>query len=189
VGGEVGLATDGDNLPHMVFSDSDTDQVRYVHIVCHFILCGWSFETIDQGLTPTMKRAPDGRIHVAYWRGSTTRYALRTCSGDTCAWTLQAVGSSGIGMFPGLALTASGSPYISFVRPSVHFGDELILATRGHFGWNLFVADEDASSTGNSSIAIDSTGHPRISYHGQSDNSLRHTKGTAIPPPILEATF
>jgi hypothetical protein len=186
-GGIVSMVTDENNFPQMVFGDSASNQIKYVRIFCAFIFCGWTFEDVDTGLTPTMKRAADGRVHVAYARSGMTRYALRTCSGSTCSWTLQAVGPSGNAFFPGLALNSAGSPFITFVRSPF---SELMYANRTFFGWNTQVADVDVSDTGNTSIVIDSTDHRHISYPGRSDQSLRHVKGTLPPPPVLQqATF
>jgi hypothetical protein len=190
-GGGVSMVPDADGFPHMAFADSESGTLKYVRIVCHFILCGWAFETIDQGMTPALKRAASGKVHVAYRRSSNIRYAARTCTGETCTWsTPQVVGYSGIGMFPGLALDTAGAPVISFVRPE-HFWYELIHATRWKFGWSLEVVDSDASITANSSIAIDSGNRRHISYPGDSDQSLRYMKGTGSiisPPWVVNAT-
>jgi len=183
--GNVSLVPDADGFPHIAYEDRDNNRLRYVRIVCHFILCGWSFETIDQGLalTPILKRSATGRSHVAYRNAGYIRYAFRTCSGDTCTWSApQAVAQSGPGLFPGLALDTAGAPVITFVRPE-HFWYELVHATRWRFGWTLEVVNTDASVAINSSIAIDGSNRRHISYPGQSDQSMRYVKGTVVSPP------
>jgi hypothetical protein len=188
-GGEVSMVTDSNGFPQMVFSDSGSGQLKFVRIFCAFIFCGWSFETIDAGRTPSFRNSPDGHGHVAYWQSGSIRYALRTCSGDTCTWSPATVGSSGNVRFPGLALDGN-APYVSFIRPSAHFGSEVVYGSKSRFGWSLEIAHDNARPTGNCSMVIDSTKHRHISYPGDSLQSLEYLKGTLPPPPVIfPATF
>jgi hypothetical protein len=188
-GGNVSLALDANNFPHIAFTDTATDQLKYVRVFCQFIICGWSFETIAAGGTmPSLRRAADGKVHVAYFdfAGGAVRYAVRSCGASSCSgsWSLQLVGTSAVGFFPGLALDGAGAPHVSFVRDRPGTA-ELIYARRGKFGWNQEVADVDVAVSASTSIAVDATNHRHISCGGLGDQSLRHLEGTPPPPPVL----
>jgi hypothetical protein len=182
--GNVSMAVDSNNFPHIVFID-DAEQLRYVRVVCQFILCGWGFETVTTGaITPTMRRTADGKVHVAFTDGSAVRYALRTCSGSTCGWSLQVVGATNFGLFPGLALDSAGGPHITFVRSPVG-APEVAYARRQFPGWKVEVADIDIGLGTTTSIALDANNVRHVSATGGSDQSLRHLKGKEPPPPVL----
>jgi hypothetical protein len=183
------MVLDSNNFPHIAYSDSATNQIKYVRIVCQFIFCGWSTEVVDTGLMPAVRRSADGKVHVAYFAGGAVRYAVRGCTGSSCSgtWSLQIVGQTGgsIAFFPGLALDSAGGPHIVFVRNPFGAG-ELVYARRWRFGWNLEVADVDISTTANTSIALDANNVRHVSAPGASDQSIRHLKGTPQPPVIFE---
>ena len=58
-------------------SDQVTDQIKYASLFCRFIFCGLTFETVDAGLIPALRRAPDGKVHVACLRSGAGRHAVR----------------------------------------------------------------------------------------------------------------
>lgn len=121
--------------------------------------------------------ATDGRPHIVFHNDTSRdlRYATRPPEGDEDDWELTAVDSSNrAGLFPDIALDANEDPHISYVQMdgTTAFVKHAVLRNSE---WTLTTIDRldavalstslgDKGARNLTSIVIDATGNPIISY-------------------------
>jgi hypothetical protein len=156
---------------------------------------GWGgfFETVDTGGSPALAIGPGGLPHVSYLRSGRLRYAHKigfsfpSCDQLFGCWVDEEVDQDpGGGGQTSIVISAVGVPHISYHRtfPGDDSG-ELRFAKKTGGAWNLQTVDgpgpfSGPSFGGESEIALDAAGLPRIAYSGRAGihTMIRLARGT-----------
>jgi hypothetical protein len=190
-GGSVTLALDASTSPQIVYSDAGTGIIHHGRVVCFFILCGFNFTTVDSGMAGTLRLTQADQPRLSYWQSGQIKYAEGICNGTTpCTWSTVVIDTVGNASYhPTLALTASGTPSIAYLRPRGAYLADLIYATPGwrFLGWTKEYAYRASDAIADVSLALDSNNYPHISHQIQATAALGYSRGGPLEnaPPNL----
>jgi len=133
----------------------------------------WEIEVVDAagGLDPSLVLDGSGYPHISHIGGD-LKYAWRDASG----WHFQVADAGGGLRYTSLALDASGNPRISYHaqvgQPSYA---DLKYAYRDASGWHTQTVDIDMGYDGaGTSLALDASGWPSISYYDAENYDLKY---------------
>jgi hypothetical protein len=186
------LALDKNGNPHIVYADGyqSPSTIKYAS----FDGATWNTQTVGSGSGSHLALDANGNPHISYADGyvypaggSDLMYASWTGN----AWNLQRVDSRGFsGLWFGsfadsIAVDSSGNTHISycFKDPESHevnppnmlkYAYETIKGTTGPSTWSIQTVDQTGDTGWASSIAVDSTGKPHISYIDLTDGTLKY---------------
>jgi hypothetical protein len=177
------LALDPKGRPGITFfrTDAAVDrQLRFAHMTG----CRWVAENVEQmGIESSLAFDSSGQPHISFLKGNGPfpRYAHRV--GTT--WNVVTVENQGAGGATGyrssLALDTANHPHISYLLKFVTgnvFTYDLRYAVFDGSAWTLETVDSQGTTGWDSSLALTTTGAPRISYHTDLPNVVRvATKG------------
>jgi hypothetical protein len=182
VGRYTSLALDGNSQPHISYHDATSGDLKYAHKPAG---SDWVIETVDSGGgagvvgLDTSLALYDGKPHISYHDASNGHLKYARWTGS--AWEIQTADDGGnVGGYTSLALDAAGNPYISYWDVS---GDDLRMARHvggsgGNCGTNNDWWCETADDTGDvgrdTSLALDASGNPHISYHDATNAVLKY---------------
>jgi PGF-pre-PGF domain-containing protein len=130
---------------------------------------GWNITTVDSdgfvGSYSSLALDTLGHPHISYYDYSNT--ALKYARWNGSGWSIETVDSVGIvGWYTSLALDTSGYPYI---YPCISYYDasngDLKYAWKKGSGWSNETVDSDGDVGSYSSLALDGSGYPHISYY------------------------
>ena len=177
------MALDSTNLPHISFSyfnGSSSSNLAYAHkegdswIVETVEIGGWIYRTslvLDSYNNP----------HIVY--EDHTIPWIKYAKFNGVSWEIENIG--GVGRAPSLALDAAGNPYTTY-----YSGSSLRYAARNGT-WSTETVDNPGYMNVHSttSINIDSTGDPHISYYDRVNGDLKYTRLPKSYPisPTLDA--
>jgi hypothetical protein len=172
VGLAPSLALDGNDDPHISYTNSDGDILLYAKRINGT----WSSEIVDDtdlvGERSSIAVDSKGRVHIAYSpecphlhptaegshpgpRNVGLRYAVQNGNG----WDLSVVDYGVWGAYPWLVLDKYDRPHISYGdwnHRGIHY------AWKDGTSWHMKVVDPDASLY--SALAVDSNGNPHVVY-------------------------
>jgi hypothetical protein len=132
----------------------------------------WIIETVDAstdvGSSSSIAIDPDDFPHIAYydWHWQNLKYATPSRIGP--GWVILPLDTVGnVGEGPSIAFGSTGGPHISYYER----GLDPTNVTIKHVAWNgtAYVTekiDNSYAGVGGTSIALDSSDNPRISYYG-----------------------
>ena len=138
----------------------------------------WEIEVLDNGKQFTgmtdrsLRLDPQGRPHISYG-GDWLYYAFF----DGVEWQYEVADSaSGVGRDASLVLDSSGYPHVSYSRRiDIPSGDtDLKYAYKDATGWHVQTVDVTGLVGAHSSLALDGSGHPHISYYDDTNNDLKY---------------
>lgn len=161
---DLALAADG--TPHIVyFASRDPAIARVIHA---YRPAGglWVFEYVDAGARPSIAIDSLDRVHVAYGRDGTLRYAIQ----DTTGWSFELADEGPTAMTTSIALDLFDRPHIAYQqRIGAGLNDpccgHLEYAMRGSDGtWLTSFIDREGLS-GGATIRVDGTDTPRVLYY------------------------
>jgi hypothetical protein len=161
--GRLNLAFDAEGNPHIAYTlwnRAPGTRVEYAERVGST----WQVHQVPwYSESPSMVRAPDGTIHLAYRTLTGPGYA----TWDGSSWHGETVGLSDgrSADDASLVLDAKGEPHIAFYEPKY---DNLMYAWRDNGTWTVeTVLDRPYDDGHYASLALDSAGNPHIaSYFG-----------------------
>lgn len=178
-GGSVSLALESTGLPQLVYGDQVTGNLQHVRVMCFFIFCGFNFSTIDTGKAGTLRLTATDQPRLSYWKSFDVVYAEGTCSAKTpCSWSSTVIDHVGNSTYrPPLALSASGTPSIAYLRPRAGYLADLVYAKPWRFGWTKEYVYRASDANGQVSLALDANGYPHISHQIQATQALGYSRG------------
>lgn len=177
----VSMVLDGSGNPVVSFFREDKTQLKLLH--CVDPACqgpGNGLTVLDPGVDASDHRSTsvtldaNGNPVMAYQDIAGKTLKLLHCGNANCTAnntiTVVANGSS-VGWEPAIKLDANGYPVISYGAPAgmtvVHCGDSNCTAQ------NTIAVIDAGVTGGDSSIAIDSSGNPVVSYYDSTTNKLK----------------
>ena len=144
----------------------------------------WHYETVDDtpgvGQDASLALDGDGYPHISYYYYDYTNSALKYAHQDDSGWHIETVDSEGyVGSFTSLALDGDGHPHISYyycgtsIYPC-NVGD-LKYAYQDDSGWHIKTVDSVGEwQWDGSSLALEASGLPHISYHDDTNGDLKY---------------
>jgi len=169
------LILDSSGYPHISHYNHGLEYVRWTEN-------GWDFQAIDRdgdvGMYASLALDAFGYLHIGYYDNTNgdLKYAYWT-GGD---WNIQIVDSAGdVGGSTSLVVDASGHPHISYYKLTSDRKGVLKYAHWTGKDWNI----QTVNSVGflgwdTTSLALDASGNPHISYSDSSAYGLKYAHWT-----------
>jgi hypothetical protein len=153
--------------PHISFSCPVTCEVRYARMVQG----EWSTEFTDNGSSVSIALDPTGYPIIAYYSGIEGWYwgePLCLAQLDVSGWNISVVDSAG--WRPSLAVDWNGKASICYQTDW-----ELRFTREDEAAWTSEMVDREGRVGGYTSIALDTSGLPHISYYDYQNLDLKYS--------------
>ncbi len=182
VGWWTSIALDSSGGPHISYFDRINLNLKYARQLLPWL---WVTETVDSagrvGEFSSLALDPSGYPHITYldfvaMNNRDLKYARKLPGGG---WKAETVDSEGdVGWFPSIAVDSSGQPHISYYDFDNGSGaGKLKYATRSTSGgWSIETVDSAGDVGAYTSIALDSSGRPHISYFDFTNGNLKYAR-------------
>ena len=183
--GDVGRHSslyDGSGNLHISYYDETTPNngdLKYASCSSGCDISGnWTTETVDSagdvGLDTSLALDGSGNPHISYFDNTSLNLKYAYKSGSS--WTIVTVDSLGsVGEFTSLALDGSGNPRISYHGNSTLKYASCNAGCDTPGNWTIVTVDSSVSDVGEyTSLALDGSGNPRISYHEATNGNLKY---------------
>ena len=175
------LAFDNSNNPHISYYDQYSQDLKYAY----HDEAGWHIETVDSegsvGQYASLALDSSNNCHISYY--DQTNQDLKHAYHDEAGWHIETVDSEGdVGTDTSLALDDSNNPHISYCYGSVsNFNLRLKYAYHDEAGWHTEVVDSQGVVGWNTSIVLDSSNTPHISYFDWINQDLKYAHYDGSP--------
>ena len=170
---DTSLAIDDDGRPHISYADDwPIFDLKYATLDW----TGWHTTTVDTqinvGLFNAIALDGSGAAHISYWADNTLRHASLEPGGWVTA-TVDAAGQTGV--HTSIALDFSGSARIAYYDISSGiFGYSLKFARQSASGWLTEFVDTAASAGRGTSLQLDGTEFPHVSYVDETNADIKY---------------
>jgi hypothetical protein len=145
----------------------------------------WTITTVDStvnaGVDTSLALDGSGNPRISYHRVDTDDLKYAWCDvncANTGNWAAEAVDSAGdVGEYTSLALDAGGNPRISYYAFETGALKYAFCDTGcdNPSNWANLAVDSSSKMDGDTSLVLDGSGNPRISYHDDVDSNLKYT--------------
>jgi hypothetical protein len=184
IGPQTAIAVDADNRPHVVYYDERERFLKYA------VLNGdtWTRESVAEldNWEQRVDIAVDGqgRPHVSFQGFAESKWSVKYATRTAGGWQVATVDADGDLSHPSIAVDSAGNPHISYYQISDSTNSttrDLKYAVWVGSAWAISTVDREGDVGNYSSIAVDSAGHPHISYVDYSNRALKyaHHGGTS----------
>jgi hypothetical protein len=117
-----------------------------------------------------------GRARVGFASFTDSRPRVATASGAT--WAIEAINTALVGLDNTMALDSQGRPRFSMFQAAGGAND-LVYAARGASAWTVETVDSPGDVGRLSSLALDASDNPHVSYYDNSNTALKFAKRAA----------
>jgi hypothetical protein len=181
-GGEISLDLDDCNNPYIAYRNSRDDYLQ----CAHWNYYSWKFQVVDTGdmlrCNPSLVIDSSGNPHISYHDDDTEDLKYAYLDGAT--WQIQTVDSNGrAGEYSSLALDDSDNPHISYsFMDRATYDSAIKYAYWDGSSWQMQIVDSEppereeyvaAYNGARSSLVLDSSGAPHISYYNAITEDLK----------------
>jgi hypothetical protein len=182
VGGYTSLALDSSDCPHISYSDNTNFDLKYAH----WNGGSWQIETVDSeghvGWYTSLALESSDRPCISYY--DMTNCALKYARWNGSSWQTETVDTDeDVGEYTSLALDSSDYPHISYYYCSYDRNDcaysigKLKYTRWDGDSWHIEVVDDEEYDVGLwTSLALDSSEYPHISYYEFANGDLRYAR-------------
>jgi hypothetical protein len=198
--GDVGLYTsivlDDDNSPHISYYDATNTALKYVHMTS---IGAWAVpevveggtsqnpDTIDVGKYSSIALDSSGNPHISYY--DATNGNLKYASKNGSTWVTSTIDEStnDVGMYSSLAINTNNDiPHISYLDATDK--DLKYVTWDGGIenNWNPGTIYDNGDVGYYSSIALNSSGEPAISFYDNTYGNLMIAMGYDFPSILLD---
>ena len=180
--GEISLGLDSIGHPHMSYSAKVDENFTLKYASWNG--SAWIIETVDSqddvGQQNSLALDSSDRPHIAY--NDVTNEDLKHASWNETGWRIEVVdsgGDTGLGLYgrePSIALDDLDRPHIAY------WGIGTMYAWWNVLGWQSEHVDTVPSGPISITIALNSSGYPRMSYNYWGLAELRYAVRSELPP-------
>jgi len=171
VGGHNSLALDNSGYPCISYRDEGNRNLKYAA----WNGTSWEIQTADNsGTNPgwLTSLALDGRDYPRISYYDRAHGNLNCAAWDGSQWRIEVIDSAGnVGYFSSVAVDSTGCAHISYLDISHWLHDSLKYAAWTGSHWAITTVEK--SDVAGTSLALDSSGRPHISYGRDYDNKTR----------------
>ena len=180
---DASLAIDSSDRPHISYQETTTDALKYAY---HDGV-SWQIAIVDSGGSAgkysSLALDSSDRPHISYYNdiGNDLKYAYNDGS---VFWRIETVDSAGdVGIYTSLAIDSSGRPRISYTYFDDFMGEFESLKYAWYDGasWQTETVDSGGIVGSYTSLALDSSGSPHISYYDQTNGDLKYAYYVSDP--------
>jgi len=176
------LAVDSSDYPHIIYGEDHDDNHHDRYKYAYKNNSGWHVETVpDQsnaGWPGSLALDSEGHAHISYmtwkpWTRRTLWYGVR----DGSPWSFEPVDQTGVGagVSNSLALDSNSRPHIAYSSQASYGGPRRLSYAAGtDSGWDIQFVGTAANAGWGTSLALDSSGHPHISYQDRTNENLKY---------------
>jgi hypothetical protein len=172
VGRYSSIALDSSGYPHISHFQHYVDDLKYAYKDAN----GWHTLTVDSagdvGYYTAIALDSSGYPHISYmdYGNKDLKYAYKDANG----WHIETIGSAELDD-TSIALDSDGYPHISYYGwPTTSHDGGLRYSYKDANGWHTLTVDSRDAVGGYSSIALDSSGYPHISYFDDNSDDLKY---------------
>ena len=181
----------GTGVPYVSYYDKSGQDLWFARLVGSGGNCGpnssWSCQLVEStgdtgryNSIAVRETATGANVTIAYQNGSSLKYAKGDCTAASCVFTANTIEEGGTGFFVGqhtsVAVTNTGSTYISYQRTNISNSGSAKIATSTFGGGNCGVGaaagfwqcDTIMSATGlgsYTSLVLDAFGRPNVAFY------------------------
>jgi hypothetical protein len=178
---DCSLVLDPTGGPHISYRDGNNSGLKYAA----WNGATWSIQVVDSGgvtgsdgTYSSLSLDSNGNPHISYCAFDETHHGyLKYAWWDGAGWNTQTVDPVGAGWFTSLALDSAGNPHISYYGYySLQYASwdgskwEIEIVDPGKFAYD----DSMVSIGWHSSLVIDSSNNPHISYYHKTNGDLKY---------------
>jgi len=173
MGQYTSLALDASGFPHISYYDGEPDDLKYAYKDGS----GWHIETVDSeglvGKYTSLALNASGYAYITYYAdydySDDSNDELKYAYKDEMGWQTAVIDSGGmVGLYTSLVVEmGSGYSHIShcLVRKTTYQSPRALkYAYQDAFGWHGETVDSEASIGSYTSLALDASAYPHISY-------------------------
>ncbi len=170
------IALDSFSNPHISFFDAN---VGLKHAACNGSI--WRVEAVDvsgwYGRYTSIAVDQNGYPHISYFDNINS--SLKYAYWNGLQWSTQTIDKGHVGSFSSIVLDGDGHPHISYFAVGA---GALKYAEWNGYSWLIQTVDTALSPSDSygefSSLALDSSGKPHISYYDWRNGNLRYASWT-----------
>jgi len=176
------LALDSGDYPHISYCYGPPGATNWRQRYASQDNSGWHIQTVPHseiaGGISSLALDSSDHPHISYMQWLPIfRHTLRYGVWDGSSWTVETVDQTGgsTGGFNSVAVDSNGRPHISYTWHAAAYGpSDLNYAVRTDSGWVTQSVDTPGYVGEGSSLALDSSDYPHISYTDRTNADLKY---------------